>query len=115
LLCVHCILTDGERYYDSDLRKIYDELVHHAHRWADIGTYLGFTPGELRNIHTKPMLLMDAPKSWLAELLSEWLRWHPGDGCGSRSFTTREGLHAALLKANLSTVAARLPPGVLWL
>ncbi len=108
-----CILADGERYYDNDLRKIYDEVVQYAHRWEDIGRYMGFTQSELKNIRSKPMLLMDAPNSWLAEMLSEWLQWCPGDGRGSNMLATREGLHAALLNAKLSTVADKLPPGVL--
>ena len=103
-------LADEERYYDSDLRIIYDKLVDCAFKWKDVGTYLGFTHGELQNIQSKPMLLMESPRSWLAEMLSEWLQWCPGDG---RRFATREGLHAALLKANLSAVADKLPPGVL--
>ena len=50
-------------------------------------------------------LMVDAPKSYLSELLSKWLEWAPGDGRGSKDFATLEGLKDALLKANLGATA----------
>ena len=51
------------------------------------------------------MLLMQAPESFLSEMLSQWLQWAPGDGRGSTGFATRESLRAALLRANLGQLA----------
>ena len=57
------------------------------------------------NIRNSPMLLMQAPKSFLREMLSQWLQWAPGDGRGSKDFATKEALYAALLKINLGEFA----------
>ena len=57
-------------------------------------------------IQSNPMLLTQSPpKSYLRELLSQWLQWAPGDGRGSTGFATRESLRTALLKANLGQLA----------
>ena len=52
-----------------------------------------------------PWLLTEAPRSWLREMLTQWLEWAPGDGRGSTGYATKEALHAALLHANLGVVA----------
>ena len=51
------------------------------------------------------MLMMQAPGSWLGQMLTQWLEWAPGDGRGSTGFATKETLHVALLKANLGQLA----------
>ena len=43
---------------------------------------LGFLPGELSNIESRPNLTSGAPVSWLGALLEEWIQWAPGDGRG---------------------------------
>jgi hypothetical protein len=48
---------------------------------------------------------MQAPQSFLGEMLSQWLQWASGDGRGSTGFATRESLRAALLRANLGQLA----------
>ena len=50
---------------------------------------------------------MQVPKSYLREMLTEWLQRGPGDGRGSTGFATRESLHAALLKVNLAQLAEK--------
>ena len=55
----------------------------------------------MENIENSPMLLMQAPRSFLREMLTQWLQWAPGDGRGSTGFATKESLRAALLQANL--------------
>lgn len=87
---------------------IYDVLVKHVSEWEDIGKCLGFTEGELKNIKHQPMLIMSAPKSFLREMLSQWLQWGPGDGRGSPGYATKEMLSKALRKANLSELADKL-------
>ena len=60
----------------------------------------------MNNIQSNPMLLtQSAPKSYLGEMLTQWLEWAPGDGRGSVGFASRDSLHAALLMANLGQLA----------
>ena len=66
---------------------------------------LGFLPTELDNIQHRPLLLSNAPTSWLSAMLSKWLQWAPGDIRGSTSFATLEGLKDALRKAGLGAAA----------
>ena len=51
-------------------------LVHIvSDKWIAIGIGLGFTPSELNQISSKPLLLATAPTSFLMELLSQWTQW----------------------------------------
>jgi hypothetical protein len=102
--------TDSEtRLRDSDHSDIYTKLAPHAAKWRDIGKGLGFKEGEMDNIQSHPMLLIQSPpKSYLREILSQWLQWAPGDGRGSAGFATRESLRAALLRANLGQLAQQI-------
>ena len=60
-------------------------------------------------IQSNPMLLTQSPpKSYLSEMLSQWLQWAPGDGRGSTGFATRESLLGSLLRANLGQLAQQL-------
>ena len=60
----------------------------------------------MNNIQSNLVLLTQSPpKSFLNEMLSQWLQWAPGDGRGSTDFATRESLRAALLRANLGQLA----------
>ena len=69
---------------------------------------LGFKEGEMDNIKMSPVLLMEAPQSWLGAMLSQWLQWAPGDGRGSTGYASKESLQAALLRANLGQLAQQL-------
>ena len=51
------------------------------------------------------LLAQSPPKSYLREMLNQWLQWAPGDRRGSTGFATKGSLRAALLKANLGVVA----------
>ena len=98
--------TGEGRLSDRDHRHIYYKLELQASRWRDIGSALGFLEGEMENIQSNPMLLTQSPpKSWLREMLTQWLQWAPGDGRGSSGFATRSSLRAALLKVNLGQLA----------
>ena len=91
---------------DDDHSSVYKKLEDKAAKWRDIGKELGFREGEMDNIQSDPMLLLQsAPKSYLRELLSQWLQWAPGDGRGSTSYATKESLRTALLSANLGQLA----------
>jgi type II secretory pathway component PulM len=60
----------------------------------------------MNNIQSNPMLLtQSAPKSYLREMLSQWLQWAPGDGRGSTVYASKESIRAALLRANLGQLA----------
>ena len=99
---------DGTRLSDNDHGYMYDKLEDKAARWRDIGRALGFKEGEMDNIQSNPMLLtQSAPKSYLREMLTQWLQWAPGDGRGSTSYATKESLRAALLKANLGQLTGQ--------
>ena len=97
-----------DSYDDCDHPRLYEKLKEHSSKWKEVGTLLGFRPGELNNIEAKPLLLRGAPKSWLYEMLEEWLQWAPGDARGSTDFATLSGLREALDKAGLGATAQSL-------
>ena len=97
-----------KRLAESDLPRLLSKLGSHAYKWRDIGIHLGFQEGELKNIDAKPLLLHDSPKSWLREMLSEWLQWAPGDDRKSSTFATLETLINALNKSELGALASTL-------
>ena len=63
------ILTEG------DIAALISLISSFSHKWYDIGIGLGFTPSELNMIRSKPLLLANAPTSYLVELLSWWMQW----------------------------------------
>ena len=87
---------------------LFGQLSGHASKWREIGIYLGFLNNELENIETKPNLFHGAPKSFLCEMLSEWLEWAPGDQRGSEQYATLEALKTAVSNAGLGATAANL-------
>ena len=97
-----------QRLTEEDLQSLLQQLTKNAGRWRDIGTHLGFKSGELDNIQARPYLMSDAPNSWLGAMLSQWLQWAPGDGRGSTSFATLEGLKDAVRLAGLAATAEDL-------
>ena len=94
--------------HDTDHPSLYEKLKEYSYKWKEVGTLLGFRPGELDNIEARPLLLSSAPKSWLSAMLAEWLQWAPGDARGSTNFATLNGLRQALDKAGLSAIAQAL-------
>jgi hypothetical protein len=90
---------------ESDLSKLLCKLNPHASKWREIGTHLGFHQGELDNIESKPSLFSGAPKTWLSQMLTEWLEWAPGDSRGSSSSASIECLKCALDKSGLAQTA----------
>ena len=92
----------------SHYATLYEQLSLYAAKWRTIGAYLGFHQGELDTIESKPLLLHEAPKSWLREMLSEWLEWAPGDGRGSVRCATLNQLRDAARKSGLGRTAQEL-------
>ena len=107
---ISCIILHesvGQRLSDRDFVDILDKLHvdEHADKWRDIGCALGFSHGELNVIEATPGLHKNAPRSWLREMVAQWLQWAPGDGRGSTGFATTVSLHNALLRINLGRLA----------
>ena len=85
---------------------IYSKLADYADKWQDLGTELGFKNTELATIQANPALFIQTPpKSYLRQMLSQWLQWGPRDARGSPDFANSLMLHKALLKINLASVA----------
>lgn len=85
-----------------------EKLNRHSHSWYKIGQCLGFTPDELENIKATPLLLFDAPSSYLNKLISMWVQWAPGDTRGSRDYATMASLCGALDNAGFGVTAQEL-------
>ena len=98
----------GPRLFKYHLATLLQRLREHASKWRDIGTNLGFRPGELDNIQAAPKDLMGAPQSWLSAMLAEWLEWAPGDERGSDQYATLKALKEAVSKTTLGTTAESL-------
>ena len=103
---------DGERYQDDQLSHLVVILESCSAKWKEIGVHLSFHMGELENIEAKPHLMMSAPRSYLNDMLTQWLHWGPRDRRGSVGFATREELRRALRKAGLGALSENLPPGL---
>ena len=84
------------------------QLSANAYKWKEIGLYLGFQPGELNNIESRPGLFQQAPESRLHAMLAQWLQWFPGDGRGSNEVATLSSLKRAVGMAGLGATAAQL-------
>ena len=89
----------------NDHADIYHKLEDYAAKWRDIGLTLGFKEGEMDNIQQNPFLFMEAPRSYLRVMLTQWLEWAPGDRRGSVGLATRDSLRTALLMTNLGHLA----------
>ena len=89
-------------------KSLFRQLCDYSARWRDIGTHLGFRLDELSSIQGNMGLYTSAPQSWLKALLDNWLDWGPGDGRGSTSYATLDGLIAALNKCGLEIAANNL-------
>ena len=69
--------TSDQRLTESDILHLMEKLAPHAAKWSLLGMALGFTPSELKVMEAKPSLIFNAPTSYLAELLYEWVQWSP--------------------------------------
>ena len=96
------------RLTETNHAVLLKQLTKHAANWRLIGTSLGFTPGELDNIHTNAFLLSNSPISWLSRMLADWLQWAPCDSRGSTDYATLESLKSALSEARLGATASTL-------
>ena len=97
------------------------EYIREPFRWRDIGLTLGFSTKELDNIqqnadfqhHNNPVHTSKYDhfgKRYISEMLSEWIKWYPGDSRGSTSFATYTQLKTKLVEAGLGEIVRNLPP-----
>ena len=86
---------------------ILDTLGNHATHWQIIGMNLGFSISEMKMIEHNPASLIGAPKTWLTELLEQWLQWD-STGENEGRTATIENLVEAVRKANLGKTATDL-------
>ena len=96
------------RLHPRDFTALYQQLSRTSDKWSMIGAHLGFLQSEIDNIKARPLLLNDAPDSWLRAMLSEWLQWAPGDGRESKTYATLNDLSDALVKLGLREAATSL-------
>ena len=100
------------RLSDKHHSTLYQTLSTFPTKWKEIGIYLGIKHSKLDEIQARPLLMHNAPKSWLNAMLAEWLQWAPGDKRGSSSFATLGGLMDALNKAGLGELNQSLMTSV---
>ena len=96
------------RLFELHYPTLLQQLTKHASKWRAIGAGLRFSPEELDNIQARPLLICEAPISWLSVMLAEWLQWAPGDKRESKNFATFEALILALKEAGLAATASDL-------
>ena len=94
-----------KRLTDNHHSVLLKQLTKHAAVWREIGTYLGFTQGQLDNIQANQFLATNSPVSWFSSMLAQWLQWAPGESRGSTNFATLGDLKAALSQAGLGATA----------
>ena len=102
MLYISDMITEDEFTRASEI------LGQYSHKWREVGKKLGFKAIELDNIMGRPLLLLDAPNSYLSAMLSEWQLWAPGDHRGSRTYATLHSLRTAVDRAGLATTAQEL-------
>ena len=88
--------------------NLFGKVSRHSAKWREIGVHLGFHPGELDDIQARPLLLSNAPKSWLEAMLAEWIQWAPGDGRGSKGYATLHSIWNALVMSGEREAAQSL-------
>ena len=102
MLCISDMITEDE------FTRASEKLGQYSHKWREVGKKLGFKAKELDNIMGRPLLLLDAPNSYLSAMLSEWQLWAPGDHRGSRTYATLHSLRTAVDRAGLGLTAQEL-------
>ena len=90
---------------DEDHRELFTQLGKHAAKWKEIGTHLGFLPGDMATIEASLSLTIQGPKGCLSEMLAQWLQWAPGDRRGSIDFAKLSTLKSALREAGFGRTA----------
>ena len=95
----------------KQLRHLNRCLQKKTSKWRDLGTTLGFSKQELDKIAQLIVSYADGERDLylLAEMMTQWSKWYPGDSRGSSNFATYTQLKIALVKAGLGDIARDLP------
>ena len=101
-------IGDSSPISEAKFTESNEILKNFASKWREIGEGLGFTVHELDNIQNRPLLLGNAPHSFLVAMLSDWKQWAPKDHRGSTSYATLYSLRTAVSKAGLGLTAEKL-------
>lgn len=90
-------------YKEKHFVYLMSRLNDHASKWRTIGCYLGFSQGQLDNIESKLTLIPTGPRSFLCELLTQWIQ---------RGNATLQALKFALNQAGLGVLSREIviPP-----
>lgn len=93
---------------EEHLTPLISYIESFSQKWYSIGMGLGFTTPELEHIKAMPSLFMTAPKSYLIELLSQWVQWptkkHPTKPTlGAFCSMLREYVHLGSLAETVQT------------
>ena len=110
--CIEDSRIVSTKLSDKQHSTLFQILSAHPTKWREIGIHLGIAHSKLDEIQARPLLMHDAPKSWLSAVLAEWLQWAPGDERGSTSFATLKSLIDALNKAGLGDLNLSLMTSV---
>ena len=106
--CQHLLLCISDLITEDEFTRAGGILKQYSYKWRAIGQALGFKASELGSIAGRPLLLLDAPNSYLSAMLSEWQLWAPGDHRGSRTYATLHSLRTAVDRAGLGLTAQEL-------
>ena len=106
--CQHLLLCISDLITEDEFTRAGGILKQYSYKWRAIGQALGFKASELDSIASRPLLLLDAPNSYLSTMLSEWQLWAPGDHRGSRTYATLHSLRTAVDRAGLGLTAQEL-------
>ena len=106
--CQHLLRCISDLITEDEFTRAGGILKQYSYKWRAIGQALGFKASKLDSIASRPLLLLDAPNSYLSAMLSEWQLWAPGDHRGSRTYATLHSLKTAVDRAGLGLTAQEL-------
>ena len=77
-------------------------------QWEKLAEGLKFHSFEIEGIKANLMLMMRGPMGCLGEVISQWIKWSPGDARGSQDRPTLEALKRAIELAGYPDAASNL-------
>ena len=73
-MCKWCTASGNlSRLRDTDIGAIMRCIDDYVYKWKDISAELGFTPAQLTQIESMPLLVTGAPRSWMEMMLGQWI------------------------------------------
>ena len=104
------ISLEKDRLQKCHFESICEHLQPCAPHWTKIAFVLGFTNDEVEAIAND--LENSVSNSYLDVVISNWLKWEPGDARGSKTHATLEKLKAAVKYAGSDEIASQLTLGM---